>query len=578
MNVKWKSSGLVGIGIVAGIFLGLNFSAVAQRETRNPLPLPEIQTLAEVFGNIKQGYVEPVEDKKLLTGAVKGMLTELDPHSAYLDPEENKEFETSIRGEFGGLGIEVGTEEGYVKVVSPIEDTPAARAGIKSGDLIVKIDDTSTKGISLSDAVKKMRGKPKTPIKLTVARKGENRPLEFTLMREVIRVQSVKAKLIEPGFAHIRITQFQERTVDDLARALDRMYKESNGKLTGLVLDMRNNPGGLLHSAIGVSAAFLDSRKLVVSSNGRLPDTKHEYLASPEEYSFRTREDALRGLPAALKTVPIVVLVNDGSASASEIVAGALQDYGRGIVIGDSSTHGKGSVQQVVEMKQLSRALALSPQQKTGAAKFTIQKYYLPSGASTQLKGVVPDITLPSIEDFIPMIGESDLPRALVWDRIPSSKFDGAPLDPKVVTPLRQASLDRQAKLEEFVYLRKIVDSFKTRQEQKLISVNLEERRAQKVSDDAFRKEMKAEKDRLAKNDYAFKPIYLGPPPVPKIKAPKKGGDDDDDLEDFEENETYVKMDVHLRETLRVLNDAIILGRNRDLWASNHAPLTVKGG
>ena len=208
MNGKWKSSGLIGVGLVAGLLLGLNFSAVAQREARNPLPLPEIQTLAEVFGNIKQGYVDPVEDKKLLTGAVKGMLTELDPHSAYLDAEENKEFETSIRGEFGGLGIEVGTEDGYIKVVSPIEDTPASKAGIKAGDLIVKIDDTSTKGITLGEAVKRMRGKPKTPIKLTVARKGENRPLEFTLVREVIRVQSVKAKLTEPGYAHIRITQF----------------------------------------------------------------------------------------------------------------------------------------------------------------------------------------------------------------------------------------------------------------------------------------------------------------------------------------------------------------------------------
>ena len=341
MSGKWKNSGLVGIGAVAGILLGLNFSAIAQREARSPLPLTEIQTLAEVFGNIKQGYVDPVEDKKLLTGAIKGMLTELDPHSSYLDAEENKEFETSIRGEFGGLGIEVGTEEGYVKVISPIEDTPAARAGIKSGDLIVKIDDTSTKGISLSDAVKKMRGKPKTPIKLTVARKGENRPLEFTLIREVIKVQSVKAKLIEPGYAHIRLTQFQERTVDDLARAIERIYKESNGKLSGLVLDMRNNPGGLLHSAIGVSAAFLEPRTLVVSSNGRLPDTKHDYTATPEEYSFRTREDALRGLPAAIKNVPIVVLVNDGSASASEIVAGALQDHKRAVVMG-TTTFGKG--------------------------------------------------------------------------------------------------------------------------------------------------------------------------------------------------------------------------------------------
>ena len=422
MNGKWKSGGLVGVGAVAGILLGLNFSAVAQREARSPLPLPEIQTLAEVFGNIKQGYVEPVEDKKLLTGAVKGMLTELDPHSSYMDPEENKEFETSIRGEFGGLGIEVGTEDGYVKVVSPIEDTPAARAGIKSGDLIIKIDDISTKGITLGDAVKKMRGKPKTPIKLSVARKGENKPLEFTLIREVIKVQSVKAKLIEPGYAHIRLTQFQERTVDDMARAIERMYKESNGKLSGVVLDMRNNPGGLLHAAIGVSAAFLDARTLVVSSNGRLPDTKHDYIASPEEYSFRNREDVLRGLPPAIKSVPIVVLVNDGSASASEIVAGALQDHKRAIVMGQT-TFGKGSVQTKINLSN-------------GAGmKLTTARYYTPSGRSIQAKGIIPDwMVAESPEGAVraARMRESDLANHLVNDKDPDAeKKPAAKAEPK---------------------------------------------------------------------------------------------------------------------------------------------------
>ena len=419
MNGKWKSSGLVGVGVVAGILVGLNFSAVAQREARSPLPLPEIQTLAEVFGNIKQGYVDPVEDKKLLTGAIKGMLTELDPHSSYLDVEENREFETSIRGEFGGLGIEVGTEDGFVKVVSPIEDTPAARAGIKSGDLIIKIDDTSTKGITLGDAVKKMRGKPKTAIKLSVARKGENRPLEFTLIREVIKVQSVKAKLIEPGYAHIRLTQFQERTVDDMARAIDRMYRESNGKLTGVVLDMRNNPGGLLHAAIGVSAAFLEPRTLVVSSNGRLPDTRHEYTATPEEYSFRAREDVLRGLPAAIKTVPMVVLVNDGSASASEIVAGALQDHKRATVMGQT-TFGKGSVQTKINLTN-------------GAGmKLTTARYYTPSGSSIQAKGIVPDWMVGETAEGTARTArmrEADLANHLINDKDPdaSKKSDAKP-------------------------------------------------------------------------------------------------------------------------------------------------------
>ncbi len=412
MMGKLKKSGLVGVGVAAGLLLGLNFSAIAQREARSPLPLPEIQALAEVFGNIKQGYVDPVEDKKLLTGAVKGMLTELDPHSSYLDPEENKEFETGIRGEFGGLGIEVGTEEGYVKVVSPIEDTPAFRAGIKANDLIIKIDETSTKGITLNDAVKKMRGKPRTSIKLTVARKGETKPLEFTLVREVIKIQSVKSKVTEPGYAHLRITQFQEPTVADMARHIDRLYKESNGKLSGIILDLRNNPGGLLHASIGVSAAFLESKALVVSSNGRLPDTKHEYLASPDEYAFRAREDQLRGLPASLKNVPMVVLVNDGSASASEIVAGALQDHKRAIIMGQQ-TFGKGSVQTKINLSN-------------GAGmKLTTARYYTPSGRSIQAKGIVPDwlVTETAEGDKRPSrTREADLAGHLTNDKDPNAE------------------------------------------------------------------------------------------------------------------------------------------------------------
>ncbi len=430
---KWQKSGLVGIGIAAGLLLGLNFSAIAQREARSPLPLPEIQALAEVFGNIKQGYVEPVEDKKLLTGAVKGMLTELDPHSSYLDPEENKEFETGIKGEFGGLGIEVGTEEGYVKVVSPIEDTPAFRAGIKANDLIVKIDDTSTKGITLGDAVKKMRGKPRTSIKLTVARKGETKPLEFTLVREVIKVQSVKAKLTEPGYAHLRITQFQEPTVADLARGIDRMYKESGGKLSGIILDLRNNPGGLLHASIGVSAAFLEPKAVVVSSNGRLPDTKHEYLAAPDEYAFRAREDQLRGLPASLKNVPMVVLVNDGSASASEIVAGALQDHKRAIIMGQQ-TFGKGSVQTKINLSN-------------GAGmKLTTARYYTPSGRSIQAKGIVPDwlVTETAEGDKRPSrTREADLAGHLTNDKDPSA--EKAPVAKPEAKPAAKSEADKPA-------------------------------------------------------------------------------------------------------------------------------------
>ena len=332
------------------------------------------------------------------------------------------------------------------------------------------------------------------------------------------------------------------------------------------MLDLRHNGGGYLTEAIELAGLFIRKGPIVQVKN---------YNGEIQVDSDTNEKIAYEG--------PLAVLVDRFSASASEIVTGALQNYGRALVIGDSSTHGKGSVQQVVEMKQLSPALAKSPA-KTGAAKFTIQKYYLPSGASTQLKGVIPDIVLPSVDDYYIGIGESDLPHALVWDQIPTSFFDGAPLDPKVLTPLRQGSLERQTTLEEFAYLRKNIEWFKARQEQKLISVNLEDRKTQKAGDDAFRKEMKAEKERLAKNDFAFKEFRLGPPAPPKIKAPKKkdpdksAEDDEDDADFAEENDTYVKTDVHLRETLRVVNDAIALGRNREKWASSRPPLTAASG
>lgn len=513
-----------------------------------------------------------------------------DPHSTYFSASTFEDFGIQMKLKLVGIGALLGLDDDTCVVKEIIPGGPADLGRqLKPNDKIISVGEKGAEpveifGIKLRKIVDKIRGKKGTDVILIVqpADAGDSSVRkEIVITRDTVKLNSARARAAvfevpaednegkPQTLGVITLPAFYSEGDDgdtdserssaskDVARLIEQLKQRG---VQGVVLDLRRNGGGYLAEAIELTGLFIQKGPVVQVKN---------FNGDIQVDSDKDSRIAYAG--------PLAVLVDRFSASASEIVAGALQDYGRGIVIGDSSTHGKGSVQQVVEMKQLSQQLARSPQ-KTGAAKFTIQKYYLPSGASTQLKGVVPDITLPSIEDFIPMIGESDLPRALVWDRIPSSKFDGAPLDPKVVTPLRQASLDRQAKLEEFVYLRKIVDSFKTRQEQKLISVNLDERRAQKVSDDAFRKEMKAEKERLAKNDYAFKPIYLGPPPVPKIKAPKKGGDDDEDFEDFEENETYVKMDVHLRETLRVLNDAIILGHNRDLWASNHAPLTVKGG
>ena len=380
-KAKWMRTASVGLaGVVAGILIALQLPAFAEKASApsqtTGLPIQDLRTFAEVFNAIKQGYVEPVEDKKLINNAISGMVSNLDPHSTYLDAEAFKELQVGTHGEFGGLGIEVGMEDGFVKVIAPIEDTPAARAGLKTGDLIVKIDDTAVKGLTLNEAVKKLRGKPKTQVTLTIARKGMNKPLVVTLTREVIKVQSVKFKMLEPGYGYVRITQFQETTISALVNAVNQLYK--NGPLKGLILDLRNDPGGLLNAAVGVSAVFLPPDDLVVSTDGRAPDAKHKFYAKPEDYQHG-REDDLRNLPAGIKTVPMIVLVNGGSASASEIVAGALQDYKRATVLG-TQTFGKGSVQTVL------------PLPGNTAIKITTARYYTPKGRSIQAKGIEPDV------------------------------------------------------------------------------------------------------------------------------------------------------------------------------------------
>ena len=402
---KAKTISLVLGGFVAGALISLHVPALAEKDAKAGLPIDELRTFAEVYSAIKQGYVEPVEDKTMINNAISGMLSNLDPHSAYLDADAFKDLQVGTQGEFGGLGIEVGMEDGLVKVVSPIEDTPAYRAGIKSGDLIFKLDDTPVKGLTLNEAVKKMRGKPKTSIRLSILRKGENKPIEVTLVREVIKVQSVKSKLVEPGYGWVRITQFQENTVADLAKALSGLYKQ--GDLQGLVLDLRNDPGGLLNSAIGVSAAFLPPDVKVVSTDGRTADAKQEFLARPQDYLRGTREDPLKTIPIEVKKVPMVILVNSGSASASEIVAGALQDYKRGVILG-TQTFGKGSVQSVV------------PLPGNAAIKLTTARYYTPEGRSIQAKGIVPDIIVEESANgsaSTPRIREADLDRHLSNDR-----------------------------------------------------------------------------------------------------------------------------------------------------------------
>ncbi len=414
MSGKMKSVGLVLAGVVAGVLLSLHLSAVAQRElVRSPLPYEDLRTLTEVFGRIKSDYVEPVEDKKLIGEAINGMLTGLDPHSAYLDQDAFKELQVGTQGEFGGLGIEVGMEDGFVKVVSPIEDTPAFRAGLKPGDLIIKIDDTPTKGMTLNDAVKRMRGAPKTSIKLTILRKDEQKTFDVTLVRDKIRVQSVKSKMIEPGYGYVRLSQFQELTVENLVKHLNTLYKD--GQLKGLVLDLRNDPGGLLNGAVGVSAAFLPANALVVSTDGRTPDARRKYVAAPEDYLRGRQEDVLRALPAGVKTVPMVVLVNGGSASASEIVAGALQDHKRATIMG-TQTFGKGSVQTIL------------PLSNNTAIKLTTARYYTPSGRSIQAKGVTPDIIVDEPGAPRDRIREADLQRHLAGaDEKPGEKAGEKP-------------------------------------------------------------------------------------------------------------------------------------------------------
>ena len=379
MGHKLKIAGWVSVGIVAGALTTVSLQTVA-RGAMTPLPLEEIQQLSAVFGLIKTDYVEPVDDKKLITDAIGGMVSSLDPHSQYFDKKSFKEFREGTTGRFVGVGIEITQEDGLIKIVSPIEGSPADRAGLKTNDLITKIDDTAVKGLTLNEAVKRMRGEPNTKVTLTILRKDESRSFPVTITREEIKTQSVKAKVIEPGYAWIRLSQFQERTVDDFVRKLEEIYKQEP-RLKGLVLDLRNDPGGLLDAAVAVSAAFLPENVTVVSTNGQLAESKATFKASPEFYQRRGSGDPLKRLPAALKNVPLVVLVNEGSASASEIVAGALQDHKRATIMG-SQTFGKGSVQTV---------RPLGPD--TGI-KLTTARYYTPSGKSIQAKGIVPDVML----------------------------------------------------------------------------------------------------------------------------------------------------------------------------------------
>jgi len=368
MNSNTRTFLVLLLGLVIGVSISIGQGVFAKREMGpNALPIDEIRNLTEVFDRIKKDYVEKVSDKELMDSAIRGMLAGLDPHSSYLDEDGYKELQVSTSGEFGGLGIEVGMEDGFVKVISPIDDTPASRAGILAGDLIVRLDSKTVKGMTLHQAVNIMRGKIGTDITLTVVREGADKPLEIVITRDTIKVRSVRQKTLEAGYGYIRISQFQQHTGENLESAIEKLKKESKGKLSGIVLDLRNNPGGVLHAAVDVSDAFLDSG-LVVYTKGRVVDSEQKYETTPKTL--------------VSNKVPLVVLVNGGSASASEIVAGALQDHKRAMILG-TKTFGKGSVQTIWPLSNKGTAL-----------KLTTARYYTPSGRSIQADGITPDIVL----------------------------------------------------------------------------------------------------------------------------------------------------------------------------------------
>ncbi len=416
MSFLRRDIGLISAGAILGASLIFGQMVFADNQSNRPdIPLEDLRAFSEIFGRIKNNYVEPVDDKELLQNAIRGMLSGLDPHSTYLDLEDFKQLREGTSGEFGGLGIEVTMEDGFVRVVSPIDDTPAAKAGLQAGDLIIRLGETPVKGLLLRDAVDIMRGKPGTDLELTIIREGADKPLKVSLTRAVIKVRSVRSRTLEPGYGYVRISTFQQRTGESLNEAIETLKKDNDGTLNGLVLDLRNNPGGLLNAAVEVSDSFI-TKGLIVYTDGRIPDSKQKFSAKPRDI---------------LKGAPLIVLVNGGSASASEIVAGALQDHHRAVILG-SKTFGKGSVQTVM------------PLTDSTAVKMTTARYFTPSGRSIQAEGIVPDITIDRVKvttsenaDFEPL-REQDLSKHIsngngkTVEEIPKEaakeKADDAPL------------------------------------------------------------------------------------------------------------------------------------------------------
>lgn len=510
-----------------------------------------------------------------------------DPHTTYFSADTFADFNIQMNLELIGIGAVLSMEDDYCVVKEIVPGGPADLGKqLKLNDRILSVaqgggEPVEIIGMKLRKIVNLIRGARGTKVRLMVQPADAPDPAtrkEIDITRDVVKLNSARAHAaifqvpdkdgLNVPIGVITLPSFYgsagEGDTDangasaskDVAALIDQL---KTAGVKGMVLDLRGNGGGFLTEAIDVAGLFINSGPVVQVRNYA------GQIQVDDDDSHRIAYDG-----------PLAVLVDRFSASASEIVTGALQNYGRAIVVGDSSTHGKGTVQTILEMKNIIPQLAQS-NVKTGATKLTIQKYYLPNGNSTQLKGVIPDIVLPSMEDFLP-IGESDLPHALVWDEIPSTVFDGAPLDHKIVASLREDSLKRQQSLEEFTYLRRNVDWFQKRQQQKLVSLNLEQRKQQQEADTTFRKEMKAEKNKLSALDYSYKEYWVSPPPPPPIKAKPKDDDPNatpDELDSDDDGAPYAKMDVHLRECLRIVNDAIDLGQNRQYWVSNRPPLTA---
>ncbi|MGA3007776.1 MAG: carboxy terminal-processing peptidase [Opitutaceae bacterium] len=509
-----------------------------------------------------------------------------DPHSTYFSADDYEDFNIQMRLSLIGIGALLSVEDDYCLVKEIIPGSPADLSKkLQPNDKIISVaqiggEPVDVIGMKLHRIVNLIRGNKGTQVRLTIIPADATDPStrkEIVLTRDVVKLDSARAHAAvfdvpsadgkgATPIGVISLPSFYGPTggddspdestsaTQDIAKLIKKLQAAG---IKGMVLDLRHNGGGLLSEAVSIAGLFVGPGPVV-----QVRDYQGDIKVD--------NDDA----PSVAYAGPMAVLVDRFSASASEIVAGALQDYGRAIVVGDDSTHGKGTVQTLVEMKTLIPQLA-DASVKSGAAKITIQKFYLPDGSSTQLKGVVSDISLPSIDNYLP-IGEKDLPHALIWDEIPTSFFDGARLNPKIVKPLRDASVARQQKLEEFAFLQKNIDWFKNKEEEKRISLNLADRQKEKAADDAFRKQTKAEKNLLAKNDFKYREFRLGPPP-PKPPQTKKHNDTDEDDSDpdLDENEGYVPLDIPLRESLRIVNDALTLGQNHQLWTDNHAPLTA---